>query len=191
MLLSLTPSLDSFDALLGAKRMNRRESTSTTLPTHADGAGGCPASTSSGPRLPPAPTPGRWPAAPFPCPFCANMITVERDMRRIRRASERGHKLPAGQGHWQPRPSKALPPCRVPASRALAAGEFGWTARQPDRNRNPDGRRTSCCAHRHALVEAGHRVFYTRQRSRAEASGRATRPSFSRPAWPKLDKFEP
>ena len=133
-----------------------------------------------------------WPAARF-LAVLAEYELAERDMRRIRRHLNEA-QLPAGKtlATFDFKALPTLPRARV---EALAAGDWldGGGNLIAIGNSGPDqthGKTHILCAIGHALVEAGHRVFYTRTSDLVQRLQAARRDLVLEAALAKLDKFD-
>ena len=129
-----------------------------------------------------------WPAARFLAAL-AECELAERETRRIQRHLNASH-LPGGKT-LATFDFKALP--RVPRRRieALAAGDWLETGANLIAIGNSGAGKTHLlCAIGHALIEAGHRVLYTRTTDLVQRLQAARRDLALEAALAKLDKFD-
>ncbi|TJZ88351.1 hypothetical protein FA743_20060 [Paracoccus gahaiensis] len=129
-----------------------------------------------------------WPAARF-LAVLAEYELAERDMRRIRRHLNEA-QLPAGKtlATFDFKALPTLPRARV---EALAAGD--WLEGGGNLiaiGNSGTGKTHVLCAIGHALIEAGHRVFYTRTSDLVQRLQAARRDLVLEAALAKLDKFD-
>ena len=129
-----------------------------------------------------------WPAARF-LAVLAEYELAERDMRRIRRHLTEA-QLPAGKtlATFDFKALPSLPRARV---EALAAGD--WLEGGGNLiaiGNSGTGKTHVLCAIGHALVEAGHRVFYTRTSDLVQKLQVARRDLVLEAALAKLDRFD-
>ena len=133
-----------------------------------------------------------WPAARF-LAVLAEYELAERDMRRIRRHLTEA-QLPTGKT-LATFDFKALPSLPRSLVAALAAGDWleGGGNLIAIGNSGPDwthGKTHVLCAIGHALVEAGHRVVYTRTSDLVQKLQVARRDLALAAALAKLDRFD-
>ncbi|WP_096787438.1 IS21-like element helper ATPase IstB [Rhodobacter sp. CZR27] len=129
-----------------------------------------------------------WPAARF-LAVLAEYELAERDMRRIRRHLNEA-QLPAGKtlATFDFKALPTLPRARV---EALAAGD--WLEGGGNLiaiGNSGTGKTHVLCAIGHALIETGHRVFYTRTSDLVQRLQAARRDLVLEAALAKLDKFD-
>ena len=129
-----------------------------------------------------------WPAARF-LAVLAEFELAERDMRRIRRHLNEA-QLPAGKtlATFDFKALPTLPRARVAA---LAAGDWlDGGGNLIAIGNSGTGKTHILCAIGHALIEAGHRVFYTRTSDLVQRLQAARRDLVLDAALAKLDKFD-
>jgi len=129
-----------------------------------------------------------WPAARF-LAVLAEFELAERDMRRIQRHLNEA-KLPAGKtlATFDFKALPTLPRARV---EALAAGDWlGGGGNLIAIGNSGTGKTHILCAIGHALIEAGHRVFYARTSDLLQRLQAARRDLTLETALAKLDKFD-
>ena len=129
-----------------------------------------------------------WPAARF-LAVLAEYELAERDVRRIHRHLNEA-QLPAGKtlATFDFKALHTLPRARV---EALAAGDWlDWGGNLNAIGNSGTGKTHILCAIGHALVEAGHRVFYTRTSDLVQRLQAARRDLVLEAALAKLDKFD-
>ena len=129
-----------------------------------------------------------WPAARF-LAVLAEYELAKRDMRRIQRHLNEA-QLPAGKtlATFDFKALPTLPRARV---EALAAGD--WLEGGGNLiaiGNSGTGKTHILCAIGHAMVEAGHRVFYTRTSDLVQRLQAARRDLVLEAALAKLDKFD-
>lgn len=129
-----------------------------------------------------------WPAARF-LAVLAEYELAERDMRRIRRHLTEA-QLPTGKtlATFDFKALPSLPRARV---EALAAGDWlDGGGNLIAIGNSGTGKTHVLCAIGHALVEAGHRVFYTRTSDLVQKLQVARRDLVLEAALAKLDRFD-
>ena len=129
-----------------------------------------------------------WPAARF-LAVVAEYELAERDMRRIRRHLTEA-QLPAGKtlATFDFKALPTLPRARV---EALAAGDWlDGGGNLIAIGNSGTGKTHVLCAIGHALVEAGHRIFYTRTSDLVQKLQVARRDLVLEAALAKLDRFD-
>jgi DNA replication protein DnaC len=129
-----------------------------------------------------------WPAARF-LAVLAEYELAERDTRRIRRHLNES-QLPAGKT-LATFDFKALPTLPRARIEALAAGDWlDGGGNLIAIGNSGTGKTHVLCAIGHALVEAGHRVFYTRTSDLVQKLQVARRDLVLEAALAKLDRFD-
>ena len=129
-----------------------------------------------------------WPAARF-LAVLAEYELAERDMRRIRRHLNEA-QLPGGKtlATFDFKALPTLPRARV---EALAAGDWlDGGGNIIAIGNSGTGKTHVLCAIGHALIEAGHRVFYARTSDLVQKLQAARRDLVLEAALAKLDKFD-
>jgi len=129
-----------------------------------------------------------WPAARF-LAVLAEYELAERDMRRIRRHLNEA-QLPGGKtlATFDFKALPTLPRARV---EALAAGDWlDGGGNIIAIGNSGTGKTHVLCAIGHALIEAGHRVFYARTSDLVQKLQAARRDLVIEAALAKLDKFD-
>ncbi|KMK68198.1 DNA replication protein [Puniceibacterium sp. IMCC21224] len=129
-----------------------------------------------------------WPAARF-LAVLAEYELAERDMRRIRRHLNEA-QLPVGKtlANFDFKALRTLPRARV---EALAAGDWlDGGGNLIAIGNSGTGKTHILCAIGHALIETGHRVFYTRTSDLVQRLQAARRDLVLEAALAKLDKFD-
>jgi DNA replication protein DnaC len=129
-----------------------------------------------------------WSAARF-LAVLAEYELAERDMRRVRRHLNEA-QLPAGKT-LATFDFKALPTLPRPRIEALAAGDWlDGGGNLIAIGNSGTGKTHILCAIGHALIEAGHRVYYARTSDLVQRLQAARRDLVLEAALAKLDKFD-